>query len=244
MEKGTKRTSFDLTERNSKILKDFSEAKNSNMSRVVNNLIHVTMDIDSETKKIMTKFLEKQLSECGEKYDNATAFEKQDIQRQMSQYQGLIYLFKDSKSIRAEEEKPVMKKIDLNEGYVLIPNKDDWIILDNFAQPNSKKYAGVVEVKAPQNQRYNHYVFFSDYKYGKDYPAGFEEEVYKACVEKDSNFQKVLDVQPIPGVERKVTKDSVIPGLFHIVEMNDPMYWNDFTPNYEPPYGAVIIRTN
>ena len=43
----------------------------------------------------------------------------------------------------------------------------------------------------------------------------------------------------------KVAKWDEAPcfGLFHLVEKGDPVYWNSLSPNYNPPFGAMIIRT-
>ena len=241
-EKGIKRTSFDLQVENSNHLKEFAQRKNTNLSRVMNNTIQTIFGLDPKVKKAISDFCEKQLELAGEDLINATEFEKQDILRIIAQYQGLNYLFKDSNSRGEMANEPKMKKIYLKKGYVLIPNRDDWIILDNFAKSEDCMYAGVVETKTPQDMKVNHFVFFCNYKYGADYPAGFEDEILAACSQKDPSFKKIVDSQPMIGNDRYISSDFPIPRLFHIVEFMDPMYWNDFNPNYEPPYGAVIMR--
>lgn len=46
------------------------------------------------------------------------------------------------------------------------------------------------------------------------------------------------------GIElMKKWQDAPEFGLFHIVEKDDPLYWNQVSPNYEPPYGAMIVRS-
>ena len=146
-----------------------------------------------------------------------------------------------------------MRKVYLKEGYVLIP--ENWIILDNFSTPSDCMYAGVVETREPldRKKKYNakHYVYFCDYKYGNEYPSNFDAAIYAACCEKDESFNEILNDVVIPAYTGNATVENMTnlaeylaapcPGLFHIVEQGDPMYWN-MDPNYTAPYGAVIIR--
>lgn len=175
----------------------------------------------------------------------------------MKGYKNMINLSKSSmkdetsnQSIILRKDK-TMKKVFLKEGYVLLPTLEDWIILDNFSNPADCMYAGVVETRQPLDgqKKYNtkHFVYFCDYKYGCDYPSNFEDGIYAACCEKDPSFKDVLNAVVKPNYEGGVMKNeneykaAPCPATFHIVEKGDPLYW-DLDPDYEPAYGAMIVR--
>ncbi len=144
-------------------------------------------------------------------------------------------------------------KIPLKDGYALVP--DDWTILDDYFDPAEHMYAGVVEISSKSLNREKtftpkHFVFFSDYRYGADYPDGFDDLVYAACCKKDRYFRKVkkLVVKPLKAyrdgiletVNEKEYLSSPRIGTFHLPQFGDPMYWS--YPGYTPPYGAMIVQ--
>lgn len=160
--------------------------------------------------------------------------------RRYKSYERLVSYAKGIQQIHNKKvsDNDNMRIISLKSGVVVVPK--DWIVLDNFSDPSECMYAGVVEVRQPLEGHIdaNHFVFFSNYKYGIDYPEDMDEKVYAACVQKDPSFQKILDALKTKG------KDEYggIPGLFHIVEKGDPMRWTKDEPDFKPPYGAMIIR--
>lgn len=255
-DKDTKRTSFDLTVENSDNLKDFSEKMGSNFSRVMNYLLRIMLNAHPEVKKSLSDFCNEKIRDIRSEMEGMTDFEKQDALQKQRQYQEMAYFFSvglDATQTRSN----TMKKVYLKEGYLVIPNKADWIVLDNFSKPEECMYAGVVETREPLDgsKKYHakHFVFFTDYKYGKDYPSDLDEQVYAACCEKDPSFKEVLNAVVEPDyageshtianmINLDAYKAAPCPGLFHIVEHGDPLYWNDAQPDYEPPAGCEIIR--
>ena len=75
-----------------------------------------------------------------------------------------------------------MKKVFLKEGYVIFP--EDWIILpDIYDSPDKCLYAGVVESRNSEKYKIPHFVFFSNYRYGADYPTDLDDKVLSVALQ-------------------------------------------------------------
>ncbi len=151
-----------------------------------------------------------------------------------------------------------MKRVMLKDGYLIIPK--DFIVLQDTVDAAEKcLYAGVVESRNHEKYGIPHFVFFSNYKYGKEFDDELHTKVYEACAKAYPEFKKYFNMQvDIPqqkgGAEKwqdpeflaRMEKWDQAPcfGLFAIVEKGDPLYWNSIHPNYEPPYGAMIVRNS
>ncbi len=254
--KTTKRTSFDLDVENSDNLKEFAEKMGSNLSAVVNYMLRITLSASPEVRRAITDFCNTQREDLKRQSEGMSAFEKQNYIKPQREYQELAYFFSVGLDASQTRGADPMKKVYLKEGYVLIPSDPDWILLDNFKDPKECMYAGVVEVRQPldgsKTYEAKHYVFCSDYRYGSDYPAGMDDEVYSAACEKDPAFKDILNAVVTPKYNGKECFANMInvkeygsaptPGLFHIVEQGDPTYWNKLDPDFEPPFGCMIVR--
>lgn len=254
-DKDIKRTAFDLTTENSAKLKDFSSKMGSNFSRVMNYMLRIMLGAHPEVKQSIAEFCNSKIQDIDSEMKNMSEFEKQDEIQKKRQYQEMAYFFSvDLDAIQTRKNN--MRKVYLKEGYLLIPSDESWVILDNLSNPAECMYAGVVETREPLDgkKKYHakHYIFFSNYQYGKDYPSNYEDEIYEACCEKDPAFKEILNAVVEPSYDGReilqnmtnldAYKASPVPGLFHIVVKGDPTYWNDANPDYKPPFGAVIIR--
>lgn len=159
---------------------------------------------------------------------------------------------KNITTFQTEQSENNTKNIELKEGYLSCPK--DWIILDELNSPADCLYAGVVATRPPLNGtgniQTNVFVFFSNYQYGKDYPAEMESIIYDECVKKDPGFSKILGQRVTPVYDED--KHSLLnqeeymaayePGLFHIDTQEEVEAWKKIFSDYCPPYGAVIIR--
>jgi hypothetical protein len=252
----TKRTAFDLDVENSELFKDFSERMGTNFSRAMNYLLRIQLSLNPEVKKMLADFCNQQIADLREQMKEMSDFEKQDALQLQRQFQELAYLYSLGLDATQTRGGNTMKKIYLKEGYVLIPSTNDWVLLDNYKNPAECMYAGVVETREPMDgkKKFNakHYVYCCDYQYGKDYPSDMDEEVYAAICEKDPSFKDVLNAVVVPQYNGKEVvanmtnleeyKAAPCPGMFHIVEQGDPTYWNNANPDYEPPFGCMIVR--
>lgn len=253
--KETKRTSFDLSINNSEILKHYASASEKNLSQIINATIQITMGAAPEVRRAISGFCSSKILEIEQEISCMSDFQKQEAMQLKKQYQDLAHYF--SVGLEPEKENENQRKIYLQDGYVLIPNSPDWIVLDNYSNPANYLYAGVVETREPVNgkKQYDpkHYVFFTNYKYGRDYPETLEDEIYAACCAKDPSFKQILNNVVTPQYkDQKHTFQNMInleaykaapcPGLFHIIEQDDLMEMRSYQPDYQPPYGCMIVR--
>ncbi len=254
-EKDTKRTSFDLSIENSNNLGVMSEKMGSSYSRVINYMLRLFLKLSPEVKEELSDFCNAKIEETTQNMAIMSEFEKQDTKQKITQYQQLNFFFMEGQT-PAKKTLKGMRKIYLKDGYVLIPDSDDWVILDNYTKPTDCMYAGVVETREPLDgaKKYHakHFIYFCNYKYGNEYPPNMDDEIYAACCEKDPSFKDVLNAVVNPTYDGKEVfsnitnldayKAAPCPGLFHIVEQGDSMYWNESDADYEPPFGSMIIR--
>ncbi len=252
------RTSFDLTPENAKRLKEYSIKTGKKYTDIINDMIEVILSKDEELNLVFEELIEKHIHLKKEELKEKEAFEKQQTEKIINYLNRMkgYFVTDEEPDKEAEEKTPGMRKINLKQGYVIIPDKKDWIILDNYSKPEEKMYVGVVETRQPIDGKKTydakHYVFFCDYKYGNEYTDEMEEEIFAACIEKDPEFKTILDAKVEPKYNGKHLlknminieeyKAAPIPGLFNIVEKGDPNYWTKEESNYEPPFGAMIIR--
>ncbi len=252
-----KRTAFDLEEENSDKFRDFSDKLGTNFSKSMNYLLRIMFSLSPEVKKTMAGFCNQKISDLREQMKGMSEFSREKAEQIQRQYQDLAYFYSlglDATQTRGGNT--TMRTINLKEGYLLIPSSSDWVVLDNYNDPAKCMFAGVVETREPLDgkKKYHakHYVYFCDYRYGKEYPANMYEDVYAAIIEKDPAFREILDAVVEPQYNGAETFENMTnmdewaaspcPGMFHIVEQGDPLYWNKTMPDYKPPYGCIIIR--
>lgn len=252
--KDMKRTSFDLTSENSYALKKFSQEIGESYSAIINRMIRIFLNTSPDISDFLGQCCTEKVASINDNLNGMSEFQKQQAISEIVCYQELSTFFTQC----LPHEKKVLKdkgmrKIYLKDGYLLIPDDPDWIILDNYATPSDCMYAGVVETCEPLdgNKKYNpkHYVFFSNYRYASNYPDGMDDAIYAACIQKDPSFKRILNATVTPEYDGKeiytnmtnldAYRAAPCPGIYHIVEQGDPMY---FAIHYEPPYGAMIIR--
>lgn len=245
---GKKKVSIDFTEPCYQSMAATAKDKKISNSTIINTLIEVFMQLSPAVIQDIGAYCLKRYLEEKAAADTLTGFAQQEKAICADQYYRISEYF----GVKAPDVRPGMKKVFLKEGYVIFP--EDWIILpDVYDSPDKCLYAGVVESRNSEKYHIPHFVFFSDYKYGADYPANLADKVFERCAAVYPDFKRLYNMQlPTPDISRtdpeglelmKKWQDAPEFGLFHIVEKDDPLYWNQVTPNYEPPYGAMIVRS-
>lgn len=162
-------------------------------------------------------------------YHQATAMHRADQYRRIAAYYNRF---------RADKK---MKKTYLSDGYAIYPH--DWIVLpDVFGTPPEKcTYAGVIESRNMDKYNIPHFVFFCC-----DNPAQLsdtaESQVYDACAKLYPDFRRLynmqVDADPRDPDSLKHWYSAPCFGIFPLVESSA-----DMPPLYDPPYGAMIVRT-
>lgn len=143
------------------------------------------------------------------------------------------------------EEEPTMKKIKLEDGYLIIPS--DWIVL-NPEQAENCRYAAVLECRNSAKYGVPHFIYFNNYQYENQFTDTMEEDFYSLCRKAWPKFIEIQELsnknQLVPDPDNKgqylngeAHLAAPIIGLFSIEEQGDRIIG-------EPPYGAMIVRTN
>lgn len=242
---GKKKVSIDFLEPEYALLTEQAKREGKSNSFIVNGLINLFLRLSPEVGSKIGKFCYEQYLKEKENLEKLSGFERDEAQKRMEQYEKLSAYF--GYNTKAEAD-PGMKITFLKDGYVQYPK--DWIVLqDVFGPADSCMYAGVVESRNSEKYGIPHFIFFSNTKYGKDYTDEMHTKIYDACSKAWPDFGKYFNMQ-VPARYTTdmeyVKKWDAAPcfGLFHIVEKGDPMYWTDSSPDYKPPFGAMIIRNS
>ena len=240
---GKKKVSIDFTEPEYALLADRAKKEGISNSAVVNGMISLFFRISPDVAKKIGNFCYQQYLQEKSTLELLSGFDRDEAQKRMTQFGKISsYFGYDTPS----EKDNSMKITFLKNGYVTYPK--DWIVLDNvFGSAENCMYAGCVESRNSKKFGIPHFIFFCDMKYGKDYTDEMSEKIYSACAKAYPKFREFYNMeQPMPDPHDKEAlqrwNEAPCFGLFHIVEKGDPIYWHDADPDYQPPYGAVIIR--
>lgn len=241
-----KKVSIDFSLPEYKLLIEQAKKNGQSNSCLINELVSTFTPLVPEVKKELAKYCADKYVDCIGELQKVSGYESQDIAILASQWKALSNYF----YVNVEElPNTNMQKIQLKDGYCIVPI--DYVILgDVCGKPEECLYAGVVESRNSAKYGIPRFLFFCNTKYAREYTDELEAKVYKECEKVFPEFKKYYNMQINLSAEDekdmfKVAKWDEAPcfGLFHLVEKGDPVYWNSLSPNYNPPFGAMIIRT-
>lgn len=154
----------------------------------------------------------------------------------MRQYKELNEFFTDETSGNEYEYDSFMKRIEIEDGYVIIP--DEWLVLCEDKAKNCR-YVGVIEFKNGFKYNAPHIIFFSD-KPIKKLTNQDEKNLHKLICFEFPKYKYIFDkyIPLVFGKDKKALNmdehlKSPIPGAFGINEYGE-------TDVY--PFGAMIFR--
>jgi hypothetical protein len=240
-----KRMSLDMSADIFSLLEKAANDAGTTNGRYILFLLQQFLDLPDEVRHSLYEYCHTKAQETESIVQESSGYRKEEMKNTEVAYRNLAFFFQKDEIFEPANN---MHSIQLKTGILFVPN--DWLILRN-SDPRECRYAGVVEVQ--NGNRYNipHAVFFSDYKYGKDYSRGFKDRVLDLCRKEIPLFTQMEKDIVKPSYEHgtygkilnaKEYLASPQIGMFNIPVEDDPVYFAD--PNYEPPYGAVIKLTN
>lgn len=241
-----KKISIDFLLPEYSLLSRQAKANGQSNSCIINELVGTFLPLVPELKKELATYCADKYLECISELQRLSGYESQDIAIVASQWKTLENYF----HVNVENlPNTNMKKIQLKDGYCIVP-KDFVILGDIFGRPEECLYAGVVESRNSKTYGIPQFLFFCNTKYAREYTDELEAKVYKECEKVFPEFKKLynmqIDLKPEEeNDENRIAEWDKAPrfGMFHLVEKGDPVYWNSLNPNYNPPYGAMIVRT-
>ena len=238
-----KKLSIDLTNENQIKLEKNKKESRSPYGSTINNLIKTFCDLPEEMRSDMIAFCESKIQFLCQQMDIAKGYELERTTLLAEKYIDIITFLKGTTvSIETIKSKPKMSTIAIKGGTVIFP--DDWIVIN----PNTANFfsnAGVVECREACGLRAPHFLFFTNetQKFSK-----LEiERINMLCAKASPIFEKILKLQvhliedpdhPGKYLNEKEFLNSPQIGHFFLYVQDDPSYLSE----YEPPYGARIIR--
>lgn len=249
---GKKKLSIDFDMPEYELLVGKAKEEGKSNSAIVNSLIRLFAKVSPSVADQVAAFCHEQYIKEKNSLEQSSGFERAEIENRIREYERLSEYF--GYEAKENEPDPGMRITFLKEGYVVYP--DDWIRLDNvFGPAETCMYAGCVESRNSAKLGIPHFIFFCNVKSGKEYTDEMVLQVYEACAKAYPDFKKYYNAQMMtdsigsapedPGYWIRLNEWNERPyfGTFPIVEKGDPIYWNKYTPDYKPPYGAMIIRS-
>lgn len=232
-----KKLSVDFEIQNYNLLTTFGEKYKMSNSQIINYLIEHFLKLSGDSKnefaantKIQIDSLKKIYSECQE-------FEANQVSQNISLLEDLLLFFTDGKGYR-ENEVEKMKRIEMLDSYVVIPN--DWIVVEN-KNPQDCKYAGVIEIRNSTTYNMPHLLFFCEVPI-IELTTIEEERILSACEVCYPDFKKIrtMQVKPVYDENKNILNSELWEkaptiGLFPIHIFGED---NTF------PCGSMIVRTN
>ncbi|SDB68371.1 hypothetical protein [Butyrivibrio sp. INlla16] len=238
----------DLAEGNRAILDNLKEENNWKYGYSINTMISTFGNLPKTVKLYFLSLCKQKLKELNKRMDVAGEFEFKDLEKEHAAYDAIAKFLNNGTRISLEDLKaePTLKKITLQDGYLICP--DDWIVI-NPEDAQKCLYAGVIECRNGAKYGIPHLLYFCNYRYGRDYPKGFDEMMERKAVSAYPRFKEILakQVTPIddpdnPGMMLNADEWMEAPtiGHFAIYVQGDPTRPKD----YQPPAGARIVRAN
>ncbi|MGN1141099.1 MAG: hypothetical protein ACI4TF_07855 [Oliverpabstia sp.] len=248
---GKKKVSIDFDIPEYELMVSVAKEKGKSNSAIINNLIRLFAKVSPDVSYQISAFCHEQYLKEKMPLENLSGFERAEVEKRVREYEKLSEYF--GYKVDDSEQSPGMRITFLKDGYVIYP--DDWIILDDVFGPAEEcMYAGSVESRNFSKFGIPHFIYFCNVKSGKDYTDEMKTQIYNACAKAYPDFKKFYNMQ-IPtnhigdnpddsGYWDRLNEWNSMPcfSIFPIVEKHDPIFWNNFTPDYKPPFGAMIIR--
>lgn len=245
---GGKKLSIDLPDSNRIKLEKIKEETRTPYGSTINTLIDTFCDLPDEISQDIIDTCKAKVRSLLDQMDKAGGFELADISAKVQKYLDIMAFLNHGQAISIDQIKrePEMKTISIKNGSVIYPA--NWIVV-NADQATQCEYAGVVECRNAERYGIPHFLFFTNEKYAKDYSQQEKTRINRLCAYASRLFADA-EKQQVPLVadpehpgeylNSKEHLDSPYIGHFHLYEQGDPTYPSD----YNPPYGAMVVRNS
>lgn len=239
--------SIDVSGENKKVLDEITTNYMAKYGPTINKIISTFCRMPKGVKNVIENAC---VEECKKlEYHIAhteEVFHKKPLEEERNFYLEILRLMNQGYYEVKEDnaEKSVMKKIELADGYLIIPA--DWIVVN----PESAKdclYAAVIECRNSAKYGVPHFIYLTNTQYLGDDSEAMENDFYDLCRKAWPKFAEIEELskknQLVPDPNNKGQYLNIeahfaapIIGLFYIDEQGD-------YPLEKQPYGAMIVRT-
>lgn len=242
----TKKFSFDLADENRKKLEKRKRQTRIPHGVTMNTMIDIFCGLPDELRTILNNATSNYVQTLSDQMDHAGEFELANLTSLTKKSLDLLTFLNDGCPVSLEsiKAKPRLKTIQIKDGIVIFP--EDWIILNQDAAPGSM-YAVVVEIRDMDGIRLPHFIYFSISKLKN--MSNYEiSQINQLCANASKLFQeaqkrqvRLIEDPKNPGQYLNLEEYLASPEIGHFdlyEEGEHPLHQYD----YEPPYGARIIR--
>lgn len=235
--------SFDLSEENRAFLESEKAKKSIKFGPYLNTLIELFGRIPPDVKKELLEFVKKRISELYASMDTASEYEVKALANRSDYYRKLARYFNDDKEIfvTAHQEQK-MQKLLIKDGVLICPN--DFIILN----PEEASYYDSAYVVAVNNaQGVPHMIYLLEEGQDPNFNPELRQIINRKCISVFPRFKEILQNEvkaiydpdePAICLNAKEVKAAPQVGYFELYVKGSMEY----TKDYEPPLGAMIIR--
>ena len=205
----------------------------------LNLLLKCFLRMPNEIKNEFINFCELKCREIDKSLEVSGDIEKKKLENEKNGYLEIARIINNGIRVKNEEELK-MKKINIKDGYLVIPS--DWIVLNEDVAGDCK-YAGVVECRNHIKFDIPHFIFFTNLSCERDYDI---DKINHKCCDLWPRFKDILAQQVKPIIDdNKKSKllnfeeylQSPQIGYFQIEEV-----CSDRGDTDNIPYGAMIVR--
>ena len=249
-----KKISIDLEFENEEYLDLLKQKNGIQTGKCINELLSVFAKKEEASslqsaKDDLLLYCKFQLKCLYKKLDNCEPYEERDIYNNIMDYSIIAKYLNDGNDLTQHDllELKSMKKIELFDGYILVPT--DFIFL-NVDDAKNCRNAIIIECKNSKKYNIPVFMFFTNFSSIDELGENDYQFIYEKCIQKYKNFSWILanQVTPIHDPDKPMfllNKDEwdSAPniGYFFVLAKNDSLLQNPYLKN---PYGIQLFRTN
>lgn len=249
---GKKKVSIDFEADNYKLLTSAAKEADVSNSTIINKLVRHILPIPQNILQELGDYCWDRYAELLDSLQTVSGFETKIIKQQANYWRILGDFCGHS-----EKEEPTpgnMREVMLLDGFCIFPK--EWVCLDNvFGVPTDQcRSAYVVESRNSAKYGIPDFIVFSpdppDYKYNPDLSPDQKRTIYDACAKAFPEFTKFYNMQVHLTEEEgrdfeklKMWDQAPCFEIFNVAEEASEIYRDPITHKFEPPAGAMIVRS-
>ena len=240
--------SVDVSGDNKQVLDELTDNYMFKYGPMINKVIATFCRMPKSIKKVIEKACLAEYNRITEELEHIDEeFHRKPLEQERENYLEILRLINGGvyEIVDEPEEEETMKKIKLADGYLIIPK--DWIVVNPEMAENCR-YAAVIECRNSVKYGVPHFIYLNNHRYANEFTDSMEENFYLLCRKAWPKFSEIEELSkknklvPDPnnnGQYLNAEAHLVAPiiGMFSIEEQGEH-------PNDEPPYGAMIVRTD
>lgn len=249
-----KKISIDLEFENEKYLNFLKQKKGIQTGKCINELLSFFANKEEvsslqSAKDDLLLYCKFKLKKLYSKLDNCEPCEERDIHNNIMAYSTIAKYLNDGSDLTQHDllELQSMKKIELFDGYILVPN--DFIFL-NIDDAKNCRNAIIIECQNSKKYNIPVFMFFTNFSSIDELKKSDYQFIQEKCIKEYEGFSWILtnQITPVHDPDNPMfllNQDewSSAPniGYFFVLANNDPLLKNPYLKN---PYEIQLFRND